>query len=257
MRSKTLFSTLGSAILLSACSGAQAVITAELEVEDPDQGAVSRAIADLEIRLFPFDRDALFDSLTRAASVPEPAIPDSVLQAQAQVQAAQERWRILEGRWNTLRDTLQTITDAMEGLNRGQARYRLLFNDFGDLESEYNRVESQRDRAFGEFTSLQAQSIAAADAIRIRRMNWADEAFVDIGIAIDAKLQASGLEIMYDTTDANGLVQFEVSPGEWWVSARYELPFTELYWNERIDLSRGEPFPLTLDRGNAEERPKL
>ncbi len=257
MRSKTLLSTLGSAILLSACGGAQAVITAELEVEDPDQGAVSRVIADLEIRLFPFDRDALFDSLSQAASVPEPAIPDSVLQAQAQVQAAQAQWRSLEARWNTLRDTLQTITEAMEGLSRGQARYRLLFNDFGDLDTQYNRVERQRDRAFRDFTSLQEQSIAAADEIRIRRENWADEAFADIGVAIEAKLLASGMEIMYDTTDANGLVQFEVPPGGWWVSARYELPFTELYWNERIDLSRGEPFPLTLNRGNAEERPKL
>lgn len=257
MRSKTLLSTLGSAILLSACGGAQAVITAELEVEDPGQGMVSRAIADLEVRLFPFDRDALFDSLSRAASVPEPAIPDSVLEAQAQVQAAQAQWRTLEARWNTLRDTLQTITDAMEGLSRGQARYRMLFNDFEDMESEYNQVERQRDQAFRAFTSLQEQSITAADAIRIRRETWADEAFADIGAAIDAKLEASGSEIMYDTTDASGIVQFEVSPGEWWVSARYELPFTELYWNERIDLSRGEPFPLTLNRGNAEERPKL
>ena len=257
MRSKTLLSTLGSAMLLSACSGAQAVITAELEVEDPDQGTVSRVIADLEIRLFPFDRDALFDSLSQAASTPEPAIPDSVLQAQAQVQAAQEQWRILEGRWNTLRDTLQTIFDALEGLNRGQAQYRMLYRDYDDLESQYNRVERQRDGAFRDFTSLQEQSIAAADAIRIRRENWADEAFVDIGSVIDARLQASGMEIMYDTTDANGLVQFEVPAGEWWVSARYELPFTELYWNERINLARGEPFPLTLSRGNAQERPKL
>lgn len=257
MRSKTLLSTLGSAILLSACGGAQAVITAELEVEDPDQGAVPRAISDLEIRLFPFDRDAVFDSLTQAASLPEPVIPDSVLEAQARVQAAQARWRGLETRWNTLRDTLQTISEAMEGLSRGQARYRLLFNDFQDMEDQYNRVERQRDQAFRTFTSLQEQSIAAADAIRIRRENWADEAFVDIGTVIGDKLQTSGREIMYDTTDANGLTQFEVAPGEWWVSARYELPFTELYWNVRIDLSRGEPLPLTLTRANAEERPKL
>ena len=115
----------------------------------------------------------------------------------------------------------------------------------------------RRERAFRNFTSLQEQSIAAADAIRIRRENWGDEAFADVGLVIDAKLRASGMEIMYDTTDANGLVQFEVSPGEWWVSARYELPFTELYWNQSIDLSRGEPFPLTLNRVNAKERPKL
>lgn len=257
MRSKTLLSTLGPAILLSACGGAQAVITVELEVADPDQGTVSRAVADLEVRLFPFDRDALFDSLGRAASTPEPAIPDSVLEAQVQVQAAEAQWRTLETRWNTLRDTLQSISDAMDGLSRGQARYRMLFRDFQDMESEYNRVESQNARAFRNFTTLQEQSIEAAASIRIRRENWADEAFVDVGASIEAKLRASGMAIMYDTTDANGLVQFEVKPGEWWVSSRYELPFTELYWNQRIELTRGEPFPLTLSRGNAQERPKL
>jgi hypothetical protein len=125
------------------------------------------------------------------------------------------------------------------------------------MEDQYNRVERRRDQAFRNFTSLQEQSIAAAEATRIRRENWADEAFAEVSTVIGAKLQASGNEIMYDTTDANGVSQFEVPPGEWWVSARYELPFTELYWNVRIDLSRGEPFPLTLTRANAQERPKL
>lgn len=257
MRLKALLGALGSAVLLSACGGAQAVITAELEVDDPEQGAVTRSLADLEVRLFPFDRDAVFDSLSRAASSPEPAIPDSVLQAQSQVQEAQGRWRDLQVRWNTLRDTLQTISSALEGLSRAQARYRLLFNDFQDLEADYNRVERQVDRAFRDFTTLQEQSIAAADQIRIRRENWADEAFVDVGLVIAAKLEASGLEILYDTTDANGIARFEAASGGWWVSARYELPFTELYWNERIDLTRGEPFQLRMTRANAEERPKL
>ncbi len=257
MRLKALLGALGSAVLLSACGGAQAVITAELEVDDPEQGAVTRSIADLEVRLFPFDRDAIFDSLARAVSSPEPAIPDSVLQAQSQVQEAQGRWRDLQVSWNTLRDTLQTISSALEGLSRAQARYRLLFNDFQDLEAQYNRVERQVDGAFRDFTTLQEQSIAAADEIRIRRENWADEAFVDVGLVIAAKLQASGLEVLYDTTDANGIAQFEAASAGWWVSARYELPFTELYWNVRIDLARGEPSQLRLTRANAEERPKL
>ena len=248
MRSKTLLGALGSAIFLSACGGAQVVVTGEYE---------DAAIADLEVRFFPFDRDAMFDSLARATSSPEPAIPDSVTAAQEQVQAAQATWRDLQARWGTLRDTLQTISDVMEGLNRGQAQYRLLFRDFEDLESQLNRVDRQRVQAFNAFTSLQEQSIAARDEIRIRRSNWADEAFAEVGIVIDAKLEATGLEVMYDTTDANGVAQFEVSPGVWWVSARYELPFTELYWNERVELSRGEPFQLRLTRTNADERPIL
>ncbi|RMH13840.1 MAG: hypothetical protein D6701_11905, partial [Gemmatimonadetes bacterium] len=99
------FALPGAVLLLSACGKAQPVVTAELEVEDAEGTTVVRPIADLEVRLFPFDRDEVFDSLAAAAPTPEPEIPDSVLQAQAEVRAAQEAWQQLESRWNTLRDT--------------------------------------------------------------------------------------------------------------------------------------------------------
>ena len=45
--------------------------------------------------------------------------------------------------------------------------------------------------------------------------------------------------------------------GRWWVHARWELPYRELYWNEPIEVEGGEPFTLTLSRQNAEVRPKF
>ena len=159
--SKFLLALLGTA-LLSACGPTQVVITAELGADDPSQASEPRALSDLEIRMFPYNRDAIFDSLTAAATTPEPPIPDSVLDAQNQVAAAQQAWRDSEARWNVLRDTLQTLTAELEQLSRASAQYRLLVGDWNDLDDEYVSVERQRDAAFENFTSLQAASMTAA-----------------------------------------------------------------------------------------------
>jgi hypothetical protein len=186
--SKFLLAVLGTA-LIAACGPTQVVVVAEIASDDPSQGGEVRALGDLEIRLFPYDRDVVFDSLTAAATTPEPAIPDSVLDAQNQVAAAQQAWRDMEARWNTLRDTLQTLTDALDQLNRGQAQYRLLFRDFQDLEGEYLSVERQRDAAFENFTSLQSASMAAAEETRGLREQWADEAFAEVSVVMNGPVR--------------------------------------------------------------------
>jgi hypothetical protein len=248
---------LGTA-LLTACGPTQVVVTAELSSDDATQASAARPLGDLEIRVFPYDRDVVFDSLTSVAVTLEPPIPDSVLNAQSAVAAAQQEWRDTEARWNILRDTLQTLSAALDGMSRGSGTYRLLFRDFQDLESQYNSVERSRDRAFGNFTSLQEASLAAADQIRLLREQWADEAFAEVGAIFAARLQTSGREVLYDTTDASGIADgFLAKKGEWWVSARYELPYTELYWNVPITVSGGDPIPLRLTRENATARPKL
>ena len=254
-RSKLLPALLGTA-LLCACGPTQVVVTAEISSEDPSQEP--RALGDLEIRLFPYDRDGIFDSLTAAATTPEPAIPDSVLDAQNQVAAAQQVWRDTEARWNVLRDTLQTLSDVLDELSRGQAQYRVLFGDFQELDDEYARVERQRDAAFENFTSLQAASTAAAEQTRILREQWADEAFADVDEVLAFHQRASGLTTLYDTTDASGIADgFEAKGGDYWVTARYELPYTELYWNVPITVVGGEPAQIRLTRDNATVRPKL
>ena len=255
-RSNFLLAVLGTA-LLSACGPTQVVVTAEIGPNDPSQGIESRALGDLEIRMFPYDRDLIFDSLTVAATVPEPAIPDSVLDAQNQVAAAQQAWRDTEARWNVLRDTLRTLTEELDQLSRGQAQYRVLFRDFEDLDEEYAGVERQRDAAFDNFTSLQAASLAAAEEIRLLREQWADDAYAEVGVVMSLKERASGLAVLYDTTDASGIAEFEADAGDYWVTARYELPYTELYWNVPITVVRSEPEQVRLTRDNATARPKL
>ncbi len=247
-----------AAALLSACGPTQVVVTAEISSDEADPSSEARALGDLEIRMFPFDRDVIFDSLTTAAERPEPAIPDSVLSAQSAVAAAQQAWRDTEARWNTLRDTLQTLSATLESMSRGQAQYRLLFRDFNDLLAEHDRTERARDRAFNDFTSLQASSLAAAEEIRLLREQWGDEAFADVSLVMAGRLQGTRLEVLYDTTDASGIADgFEAKAGEWWVTARYELPYTELYWNVRVTVVRGDPIQVRLTRSNATSRPKL
>ena len=255
--SKFLVTLLGMA-LLSACGPTQVVVTAEIGAENPSQGGEPRALGDLEVRMFGYDRDLVFDSMTALATTPEPAIPDSVLDAQNQVAAAQQAWRDTEARWNVLRDTLQTLTEELDQLSRGQAQYRVLFRDFQDLDDEYVRVERQRDAAFENFTSLQSASVAAAEEIRVLREQWADEAFAEVGAAMLLRERASGLATLYDTTDASGIADgFEADAGDYWVTARYELPYTELYWNVPLTVVGGEPAQLRLTRENATARPKL
>ncbi len=255
-RSDFLPAVLGTA-LLSACGPTQVVVTAEIGPDDPSQSTESRALGDLEIRMFPFDRDLVFDSLTDAATVPEPAIPDSVLDAQNQVAAAQQAWRDTEARWNVLRDTLRTLSDELDQMSRRQAQYRVLFRDFEDLDEEYAGVERQRDAAFDNFTSLQGASLAAAEEIRLLREQWADDAYAEVGVAMSLKERASGLAVLYDTTDASGIAELEAGAGDYWVTARYELPYTELYWNVPITVVGGEPEQVRLTRDNATSRPKL
>jgi TolA-binding protein len=255
-RSNFLPVILGAA-LLSACGPTQVVVTAEIAQNDRSQDAEPRALGDLEIRLSPYDRDAIFDSLTAAAARPEPPIPDSVLSAQNQVAESQQAWRDTEARWNTLRDTLRTLSDELDQMNRQQGQYRVLYNEFQDMEDEYADVEDERDAAFEAFTSLQGASLAAAQEIRLLRETWADEAYAEVGVAMTAHERASGLQVLADTTDANGIAEFEADAGDYWVTARYELPYTELYWNISITVVRGEPLQVRLMRDNASSRPKL
>jgi len=243
-----------------ACGPTQVVVMMEIEADSPSgAGTVSQPLSDIEVRLIPYDRDAVFDSLTNAYPTPEPEVPAELLAARTEVQAAQAEWNAAQLRWGILRDTLQAINSTLEGLPRTDAQYIMLFREYNDFDSEYSSVEREVETAFARFDSLQQGTIRATDSVRIVQENWADNAYADIGDVFRAKELESGLDVAVDTTDASGVARqnLQVSPGQYWVNARYELTYSELYWNVPLTVEGSEPVQIRLTRDNAEERLRL
>lgn len=237
--------------ILAACGPGEATIVVALGDETSED---ANALDGVEVRLLPYDRDQIFDSLTAvaaAAGMPEPEVPADLLAAQEEIAQAQQEWRDTETRWNVLRDSLQTLNNAMEGLNRAQRAYMDLYNQYQDLEGDYNRAEQQVGRLFDNFTSLQDAAIGRMDSINIVQADWADQAFADVGLIIAARIELTGLEEHADTTGVEGVATFEAAPGQYWVYARHELPYNELYWNIPIAITREEPIVMRLNRDNA------
>lgn len=257
---RTVAFALSLLLSAAACGPSEVVVTIEIEVPNPEgEGTVVRPLSGVEVQLIPFDRDVVFDSLTQAYGTPEPEVPAELIERREEVQEAQAEWDEANRRWSTIRDTLQKLNDAMEQYSRGEARYVALFREWQDWESELDATQREVDQAFAVFDSLQQGTIRESDSVRILQDNWADDAFAGVSEIFAAKLRESGLDWVVDTTDASGVARgnLMVKPGTYWVHARYELPYTELYWNEMITVERGEPMTVRLTRENAEERVAL
>lgn len=257
MKRRTPSFLLAVAVLASfACSGEVSVVG---QLENPD-GGDPVPLADLEVRYLPYDRDAVFDSMTSAAGTPEPQAPDSLVQLQQQIAEAQTAWASAEDRWNAARDSLRKLSDETERMQRaGQrnsAQYRLLFADFSDQEQRERVANREREAAFARYTGLQSRYANAVQEFRAQRDAWGDETFADFAAVRDARLEALGRQEVWDTTNANGVSQIALPKGQWWVHARYELPYQELYWNEPIEVG-GDPVQILLNRSTAEARPRF
>ncbi len=255
MRNGILFLALGGAIASAACGPTDVTINASMEVAGAE-GTEVRPLAEMEIQLLPFDRDAIFDSLAREASEPEPEIPADLLAAQTQVAEAQAEWQARESEWSLLREELLNLRAEMDRLNPAEAQYRVMFMEFEDNEQRLVQVERQRDAAFEEFTSIQGSMIEQAEQVRMLREMWGDDAFADYGTVAQFQIDVSGLDPVVDTTDASGGVVVQAPGGQYWVHARWERSFDELYWNVPLTVA-GEPVTLMLDESNAQVRPIL
>lgn len=251
--------TAGAAWSAAACGGGDVTVMAYLEQEMAATGETeSMALSSLPVRLLPFDRDAVFDSLSQVYPEPEPDIPDSIFDLQQGVMDAQAEWQQAETRWSALRDSLQSLSNRMAGMDQSSGEYFALFQEFDELEGEVNQLEERSTSAFQEFTELQQQLNAQSREITIARQNWADEAFAQVDSIFLAKEEQLDLETRWDTTNAEGIARFTGVPaGEWWVSARYERQFDELYWNIPVEVPGGEEVQVELTEDNAEVRQQM
>lgn len=243
----------------TACGGADVAVVAALEAAAAEDGTTETvALGSLPVRLLPYDRDQIFDSLTQAYPEPEPQFPDSLVQLQDRVAELQQEWRTAEQRWGEVRDSLRILSEQMQGMDQSSGEYIVLFRDFNDLESQVDDLEQRSRAAFQEFTSLQNRLTQQSREIRLQHRNWADEAYEPVDSIIEARLEELGREELADTTSAQGVARFtNVPEGQWWVHARFDRQFDELYWNEPIEVSRGEEVVVRLNAENAEARQKM
>jgi hypothetical protein len=240
----------------AACGGADVAVMVQLQ--GAAQEGEGTPLSALQVRLLPFDRDALFDSLAQAYPQPEPQIPDTIFQLQQAVIERQREWQRAQVRWGTLRDSLQVLSNRMQGMPRGSGEYLVLFRDFNDLADEVDQLERQSNQAFEAFTNLQSRLTTEAQEITLQRELWADEAFAPADSIFQARLAERGGTEQVDTTSAQGVARFRnVRPGRWWVYSRFDRQFDELYWNVPIEVERGEDVQLILSEENAEARQKL
>lgn len=241
-------------LLLGACGSGEVVVQAQRGGVD---GTEPVALQDLSIQLLPYDRDAIFDSLEASYPEPEPQIPDSVLELQNAIAQAQEEWKAAESQWGVVRDSLKTISTRLQGMSRAKPEYVALYRDFQDLDPQEQELKKRMDAAFARFTQLQSDFVSQTEEIKVKRQLWADEAFAPVDSVMATRIAAVKLKPAVDTTTAAGVAQFKVKPGKWWVHARYELPYQELYWNVPVEVERGKPVPVQLTRENAQIRPKF
>lgn len=242
---------------LTACAGPEVVVRAAVE---RDGAAEPVALAELPVRLLPYDRDAIFDSLTAAAEEPEPQIPPDILAQQEAVQQAQQEWQEATDRYNTVLDSLRILAADLEQRQqqgqRATPQYLQAFRRFEALEDEVAQVEQNMETSFEQFTQLQQGALARSDSIRVVRETWAERAFEDFDQIVEARLDQLGREELADTTDPSGTSRFRAGDGQWWAYARYTLPYQELYWNVPVEIT-GDRTVVVLNRENAEARPVL
>ena len=239
-------------LVLTACGSARVTVVVQL---DDEEGGEPILLDDVVVRLLPYDRDFIFDSLTEAADTPEPEIPPELLAAQEEIAAAQQEWRDAEDRWNFLRDTLKILFDELAELNPRMRSYKAIHDEWERWDREYQQVDRRKGSLFQRFDTLQQETNAQMESVRIVQQDWADQAFRDVGLVIAARIEETGLEEAADTTGADGAGSFEVPAGEYWVYARHELPNHEFYWNVPVTVTRGDPAEVRLTGENAEKRP--
>ncbi|MEX0890554.1 MAG: hypothetical protein WEB88_00185 [Gemmatimonadota bacterium] len=238
---------------LAACGGGEVVVQAQLD----NRAGETRAMADLPIRALPFDRDEIFDSLALAYGTPEPAIPPEFDALQDSIAEAQATYQDANARWGAARDSLATLDERMKGMDRSSGAYVVAYGQFSDQERVERTAEQQRDGAFARYESQLGRFTEQQTELQIQRQLWRDEAYANIDDVIDMRLDELGRDIHADTTSENGVARFTLPPGEWWIQAWHELPFSELYWNVPVQVERSDPIQVILNRANAVDRPKF
>lgn len=217
--------SLATALLVSlaACSQPEVVIEAAVP---PTAGAAPGPVAGLPVRLLPYDRDAIIDSLTKEYGKPEPSIPPDL--------AAQ-------------RDSLRALEAVWRQASGAQA---------GRLDGGPTGVKPPSPELRSRIEALRRTVEARLDSLRSERQRWAAAALEGFDEVARRRSEREDRSEVADTTDAAGAATFHVDEGRWWVYARYALPDEELYWNFPVEIKE-KSTRVRLEEANAKKRPVM
>ena len=218
-----------------------------------EEGA-EKPVPNLELEYLPFDRDSIFEALMAAAENPEPQVPEDLRVQFDSVAVLQEAWSEAEAEWAEARESLQSLSRRLQRLDRRSREYQQLYRQFDGMEASVSRLDNARQAAFERYTDLQQQTQGRSDSVRAVIDAWEEIAFEDYADMEAQLLETTGREIVYDTTNAEGVATSRLPGGRWYVHARVNLPSSELYWNVLIDP--GVSDTIRLSRDNAVIRPR-
>jgi hypothetical protein len=234
----------GAVLALAGCGGSP--VTVEVVADGPS-GPVPQA--NIEVRLFPFDRDSVFDALDALASTPRPQVSADILQTFGEIGDLQEQWRAKDSEWAESRDQLQNLSEQLQGLDRRSREYMQKYDEFGELEQRVNRLDAEKKALFQEFTGLQEAVAARVDSFRIARDSWEENTYAEYFDIEQDLLKDAKAEIHADTTSAEGTVTMRIPSGDWWLVSRVPTARGELYWNLKVDPGAADTIRLSPENG--------
>jgi len=227
----------GLVAALICCSGClPSDYDVEITVISPD----GVPLAGLEITVLPFDRDALRDSLAVASGVAKPSYDDleAALLSYELPDLSHLETSFLP--WQAIYDSVRRLADSLH--EAGADRSNSYAAAYDRLRSQYQRLARstvERDDAIrehvGDDKELAMRAAAAADSLRA----WEGAALASYPELVDSAIAMSMRSPQSGNTNTEGVVEFTLVPGQWWIVAAWpdpKNPFREEYWNVGLSV---------------------
>lgn len=229
-------------------------VNATLDIALPD-GIPVRAVT---LTLFPFDIDALIDSLAAASDFPPPDLSELEEEIRRVRPTPPLGVEALEQEWADARRNVAHLADSLAGADRATPSYSAAYARLRTLYADLTAREFALERRLREIMSTDQATIAArardgSDSLR----RWEAEALSGLSDAVLAKINETGREpiTLGDLSDTR--IRQSLPPGSWWAVIRLphpESPFLEYYWSVPFTTNRLIPVIVPIGTSQASVR---
>ena len=246
----------GMAITLGLTGCAQSEYDIEVRTNYPEDVP----LAGLAITVLPFDRDSLRDSLAEASPSPRPQFAE--LEAELAVYLPPDLSGLTDSflPWQAIHDSVQDLADSLNVAGADSSpQYAGAYDRLRDMYQRLARSTVDRDAAMqehvGDDKELASRAAAAADSLRA----WERTTFASFPELADSLLVREGRKMFTATTDDDGVAEFTLPPGRWWILATWvdpKNPFREYHWSVavKVRLFSSKAVPLFAGNGNGRWR---